>query len=147
VSRLFAFTPGEEQQIAMPAKPLRVLFVDDDEDDYILMRGLLEEKLGEETQVRWEISFEEALGILRENCMDIAFVDWRLSYFSGLELVRKAVAEGCQTTLVIVTGMLFPSLEEEAKKAGAHYCLSKNDLMGPSSGDILAKIISERGLA
>ncbi len=49
----------------MPDTPVRVLLVDDDEDDYIITRNLISEIKDHRYQLKWVDNYEDALAALQ----------------------------------------------------------------------------------
>jgi len=83
---------------------IRVLLVDDDEDDALLTRGLLSEVAHVTFQLEWVESFENGLARLREGEHDVALVDWRLGSHDGIELIRLAAESGWPAPIILLTG-------------------------------------------
>ena len=99
---------------------LKVLLVDDDEDDYILTRELFAEiRGGYAYEVRWEATYADALAAMRGGTYDIHLVDYRLGGHDGLELIREARRQGSRTPAILLTGQGGAEIDVEAMKAGA----------------------------
>ncbi len=73
-------------------EPIRLLLVEDDEDDYLITRDLLSSQSRARFQIEWRADFDEALAIIRERRHDVYLVDYRLGARTGLELVRAGFA-------------------------------------------------------
>jgi CheY-like chemotaxis protein len=67
---------------------IRVLLVDDDEDDALLTRELLEEAEGLQFTLDWVSTAEAGLGALVAPGYDIGLIDYRLGARTGLELIQ-----------------------------------------------------------
>jgi DNA-binding response OmpR family regulator len=80
-----------------PGEPLKVLLVEDDEDDYFLARELFAEFQGRRVQLDWMKTFASGLEAITRNHHDICLVDYRLGAQNGIELLRTAFARGCKT--------------------------------------------------
>ncbi|MDQ3584445.1 MAG: EAL domain-containing protein [Acidobacteriota bacterium] len=99
---------------------LKVLLVDDDEDDYILTRELFAEiRGGYAYELRWEATYADALAAMRGGTYDIHLVDYRLGGHDGLELIRAARQQGSCTPAILLTGQGGAETDVEAMKAGA----------------------------
>ncbi|MCC5704145.1 hypothetical protein, partial [Klebsiella pneumoniae] len=59
----------------MPEK-IKVLLVDDDEDDYIITRDIMEDIPGRNYSLDWSSSFNEALELIRQDKYDVYLVDY-----------------------------------------------------------------------
>jgi two-component system, cell cycle sensor histidine kinase and response regulator CckA len=107
---------------------LKVLLVEDDEDDYILTRGLFTE-IGEmRYKVQWISSFSAGLVAMLRNEHDICLVDYRLGARNGIELLREAQCRGCKAPIILLTGQGEHEVDIEAMKAGAADYLIKGRL-------------------
>lgn len=115
----------------MTAEPLRVLLVDDDEDEFVLTRALLSEIPGTELELEWIPSYGEALVALCNNRHDAGLVDYRLGPSTGLDLIREAIEGGCEAPLILLTGQGDHDVDREAMRIGAADYLDKSDL-GPA---------------
>lgn len=107
---------------------IRLLFVEDDEDDYILTSELLQRSELLRFAIDWAPSAEEARAILRENRHDICLMDYRLGTEVGVTLVRDAIRLGFTAPIIMLTGQDDTGVEIEAAKAGAVDFLVKDNL-------------------
>ncbi len=108
-----------------------ILLVDDDEDDYILARAMLFEIYGRHCKVDWRSKWEEALRSITEQAHDVYLIDYRLGERTGIELVREAIALGCQGPIILLTGDASREVDLEAMRAGASDYLVKSELTVP----------------
>ena len=112
----------------------RVLLVDDDEDERLIVRGLLRESVGNSRATRfsldWVSNVAQALERIESRTYDVYLIDYQLGGESGLELIRRAVALGCEAPLILLTGRDDPSVDAEALRAGATDYLVKDGLSG-----------------
>jgi CheY-like chemotaxis protein len=67
----------------------RVLLVEDDEDDHLIMSGLLAGHACARFVVDWLPTYDEALVAIGEQRHDVYLIDYRLGKRTGLELVRR----------------------------------------------------------
>src|SRR5262245_50862100 len=89
----------------MADEAVRVLLVEDDEDDYLLTRELLAEIEGRRYVLEWVADCEAARQALCEQRFDVCLIDYRLKSCNGLDLVREAVAGNCPAPLILLTGL------------------------------------------
>ena len=99
--------------------PVRVLLVDDDEDEYIITRRIISEIVGRTHLLDWVATYDDALNVIQEGRHDIYLVDYRLDEHTGLDLLREAVASGCNSPMILLTGQEDRAVDLEAMKAGA----------------------------
>lgn len=112
-------------------RPLRLLMVDDDEDEYVLVRSLELPQHETPWQLDWEPDIERALDRILAGTHDICLVDYRMGEKDGLDLIRRAVQSGCQIPLIMLTGQGTEDLDEIVLSAGAADYLDKRSLTGP----------------
>ncbi|MDB9373517.1 hybrid sensor histidine kinase/response regulator [Nodularia sphaerocarpa] len=115
----------------MNNNPIRVLLVDDDEDDYILTRDWFREFQVTGCELSWIDSYEAGKDAIAHNNHDIYLVDYRLGMNNGLELLRQAIAKGCSSPIILLTGQGDREIDLEAMKAGAADYLEKSQLTAP----------------
>ncbi|MFO1475348.1 MAG: response regulator [Verrucomicrobiota bacterium] len=117
--------------------PIRVLLVDDDEDDYIISRDLISRIRDRRYQVEWKSNFEDGLAAVQRREHDICLLDYRLGAMTGLDLLREARQLGCRAPMILLTGQGDHEVDVEAMKAGAADYLVKGQL----SADTLERAI------
>lgn len=107
---------------------VKLLLVDDDEDDYLLARDLLDEITRGPYTLDWVSSYEQGAEILRENRHDLCLMDYRLGSRDGIELLRQAQSLGFTGPVILLTGMHQGEVDMQALEAGAVDYLVKNGL-------------------
>jgi DNA-binding response OmpR family regulator len=112
----------------MPTGPLKILYVEDNKGDYILVREHLKECFGSECALDWAADQAEATTAIRKGDHDLYLVDYQLCGASGLDLVREAVSAGSNTPWILVTGSSQPDVDVKAMNAGAADYLGKAEL-------------------
>ncbi|BAT53619.1 PAS/PAC sensor hybrid histidine kinase [Nostoc sp. NIES-3756] len=115
----------------MDNSPIRVLLVDDGEDDYVLTRNWFSEFRVAECELEWVDNYEAAKIAIAQCRHDVYLVDYRLGVHSGLELLREAINEGCSCPIILLTGQGDWEVDLEAMKAGAADYLEKKQLNAP----------------
>lgn len=108
--------------------PIRVMLVDDDEDDYILTRDLMAEIPDFTFELDWVSDVDAALEAMCAGKRDLYLVDYRLGRLDGLDLVREAIAQGCSAPIILLTGMSDRTVDLDAMRAGAADFLEKGGL-------------------
>ena len=88
----------------MNARPIKVLLVDDDEDDYILTREFFSEIKKQRYEIEWASSYDKALEIITSREHDVYLFDYRLGAYSGLELLKETQARGLRVPVILLTG-------------------------------------------
>lgn len=103
----------------MTTVPLRVLVVDDDEDDYALIRDLLLDIEPDGFAVQWASSYEAAWTAMEADRHDLYLLNYRLGAYTGLDLLRAARQRDCRAPLILLTGQNDAAVDVEAIREGA----------------------------
>nr|WP_297401160.1 EAL domain-containing protein [uncultured Marinobacter sp.] len=109
---------------------LRILLIEDDEDDYLITRDLLDEASPVAVRVEWQATAEKGLEALHRGSFDAALVDLRLGPDSGLDLIRQAQTSGINAPFILLTGQGDEELDAKAVELGAADYLVKGQLDG-----------------
>ncbi len=123
---------------------IRVLLVDDDEEDALLTRGLLAEATQVAFQLDWVHTFEDGVERLRRGEHDVALVDWRLGTHDGIELIRLAADSGWAAPIILLTGRGGHAVDLAAMEAGAADFLSKTHLTSDALDRALRYAVQHR---
>lgn len=110
---------------------IRVLLIEDDEDDYLITRDLLGEVAADQYEIRWAKSFEEGLTALTRDAPDVVLVDYRLGGESGIDLLRRSGELGLSVPMILLTGASDRDIDMAAMEAGAADFLDKTMLTAP----------------
>ena len=109
-------------------RAVRILLVDDDEDDFVVTRDLLADSKRTSFVLDWVSGFDEAIDVIVSNAHDIYLIDYRLGEHNGLELLAHARASGCPAPLVLLTGQNDGEIDLAAMRAGAADYLVKGQI-------------------
>ncbi|GAA0249795.1 EAL domain-containing protein [Rhodanobacter caeni] len=112
----------------MNAAPLRVLVVDDDEDDFVLIRDLLNDAPGSHYAFDWCATPQQGLEELRRGAHDVYLVDYLLGPSSGLDLIEAVSREGLSRAFIVLTGRGNHAVDVAAMEAGASDYLVKGTI-------------------
>jgi two-component sensor histidine kinase/ActR/RegA family two-component response regulator len=107
---------------------IKVLLIDDDEDDYVFVRNLLADIPNAVCRLEWVADYDTALVAMERDEHDVCLLDYRLEGRNGLELMREAMSRGVKIPFVFLTGHGNLELDLEAMKAGAADYLCKVEL-------------------
>jgi diguanylate cyclase (GGDEF)-like protein len=107
---------------------IKVLLVEDDEDDYIITRELLDEVPGTKYTVDWVTSYKEALAAVEQKQHDVYLFDNQLGERTGLELLKACSALDIDTPVILMTGIGDRETDVLAMKAGAADYLVKGEV-------------------
>ena len=112
----------------MDKKIIRALMVDDDENDYLLVSDLLAGTEAVRFDVEWASTYEEALEAIGSAQHHVYLVDYLLGAQDGLTLLREAIAGGCHSPIIILTGQRDREVDIAAMRAGAADYIVKDRL-------------------
>ncbi|MFE8601965.1 response regulator [Archangium violaceum] len=107
---------------------IRILLVEDDEDDFVLTRDALRTISKGRMVLEWVDNGAQALAELKTGRHDVCLLDYRLDASTGLELLAKMRQQGWLGPVILLTGMSDEALDEQALKAGAADFLDKSQL-------------------
>ncbi len=112
--------------------PVKILLIEDDEEDFIIARDLLADIGETKFALDWAKTYEEGLETLLRNQHDICLLDYRLGARNGIELLKAAIERECQAPIILLTGLGEHAVDLEAMQAGAADYLVKAELRGDS---------------
>lgn len=110
------------------SKTVKVLIIDDDEDDYFIISDYIRSIAGATFAIDWCRDYGSALKQIGENSHDIYFIDYRLGAETGLTLLEEAKSLGCDSPIVLLTGKGNREIDLEAMRKGATDYLDKSEL-------------------
>lgn len=100
-------------------KQIRILLIEDDEEDYIITRNLLAEIGDIKSDLKWAATYEDAMAIIKRGGIDLCILDYRLGEKDGLQVLRDLAAEGCKFPILFMTGQGHERIAVDAMKSGA----------------------------
>ena len=114
---------------------LSILLIDDDEDEYILLKELIRKStykgIHSKIQLEWVSSYECALNALQHKTYDASLVDYRLGEHSGLELLQEINQRDLKTPVILLTGQGNYDVDLAAMQQGAADYLIKGQVDAP----------------
>jgi two-component system, NarL family, sensor histidine kinase UhpB len=115
------------------ARPLRVLLVEDSENDATLLELALQ-RTGFSTQCERVETAEGLLGALDREDWDLVIADYVMPQFDGLSALSVVKEKGLDLPFIIVSGHITDDTAVAAMKAGAHDYVMKDNLtrLGPA---------------
>jgi diguanylate cyclase (GGDEF)-like protein/PAS domain S-box-containing protein len=110
------------------AEPVRVLLIEDDEDDYLITSDMLAAQERARFTVDWCADYDEALAAIGRQEHDVYLIDYRLGTHTGLDLVRDGFATRPRAPVIILTGQSDYAIDLEATALGVTDYLVKQEL-------------------
>ena len=113
---------------------VRLLLVDDDKDEWLILRSLLRENAPMtgvlQFSLDWVGEAEAAAEQIGRAQHEAYLIDYRLGATTGLQIIERAVAAGCEAPLILLSGQDDPRVDAQAMRAGATDYLVKDQLSG-----------------
>jgi signal transduction histidine kinase len=125
-------------------RSVRVVLIEDNPGDVRLIRELL----ADAAETRFEISHADHLNtglkLLAEVAPDVVVLDLGLPDSSGLEPVETVHGRAPDLPIIVLTGSHDRMLAVETIRAGAHYCLVKDQVYGGAELSLALRYAIER---
>jgi signal transduction histidine kinase len=117
---------------------VRILLIEDDEDDFVLFRRMLRDASEASYSLEWVNTFEGGLSRMQERSHDIYVLDHRLGQKTGLSLLTEAKEVAHDLPVIMLTSI--GGAESMAKRA---FALGAEDYLvkGEISGQLLEKAL------
>lgn len=109
-------------------RQIRVLVIDDDEDDFFIISDYIHAIQKDKFIVHWCNNYQVALEKIKAREYDIYFVDYRLGNRTGLELLQEVHSDDFYDPVVLLTGKGNKEIDIKAMQSGATDYLVKSDL-------------------
>jgi signal transduction histidine kinase len=115
----------------MSSDVFRVLLIDDDEDEFILLRSIAAKAAGARFVLAWTAGYDDGLQRILACEFDAYLVDFRLGEHTGIELLEEAIAAGADSPIILLTGAKTSAIESAALQSGAVDFIDKQELSAP----------------
>jgi two-component system sensor histidine kinase/response regulator len=118
-------------------KYIRVLLVDDDEDDFLIIRNYISKIPRAPFKIEWISDIDAAADAIQEERHDIYLIDYRLGSADGLELLGKFDLVQRSEPFIILTGAGDERVENRAMRMGVADYLVK----GTVDSELLSRVL------
>ena len=113
----------------MPYNTIKILIIDDDEDDFFITSELIKNIPSSNFITDWCYKYSDALESIQSRKYDLYFIDYYLGIKTGLDLISEAALNGVpDEPMVLLTGKGSQSIDLESIQAGAMDYLVKSEL-------------------
>jgi len=109
-------------------QPIRVLVIDDDEDDFLIIQDYVSSIENANFKLDWCYTYKDAIDRFAAKQHDIYFVDYRLGAKTGIDLLNDAIKMNCEEPIILLTGKGNRDIDREAMRMGAVDYLVKSEL-------------------
>ncbi len=107
---------------------IRVLIVDDDEDDFFITKEIFDEMPVNNLVVEWAKNYQSGIDSYINEKHDIYFVDYLLGAKTGIDFLIAAKASGVKNPIIMITGKGDHNVDKRAMEYGAADYLVKSEL-------------------
>ncbi len=107
---------------------IRVLLIEDDEDDYKVIKDTLSEIHHVDFSVDWHGDIERFLSNTQDQDYDICLMDYRLGQWTGINLMKDLTEKGFDVPFIILTGYGDYDIDVLAMESGAADYLEKDNI-------------------
>lgn len=116
---------------------IKVLLIDDDEDDYLIIKDLLRNPSGRPFELTWEPDIKKAVDKIKRKTADAYLIDYRLGAETGLELLKRFQLRSRPEPFILLTGSGDHTIEHRAMEQGISDYLIK----GTFDSELLARVL------
>jgi two-component system sensor histidine kinase/response regulator len=110
---------------------IKILLIEDDEDDYFLTSDYLERCESTTFELTWVTDSDAALEALKESSFDLCLLDFLLGAENALDVLSILKANQFNLPVVILTGQSDTMVDEMVMRAGAADYLQKSEIESP----------------
>lgn len=110
---------------------VRVLLIDDDQEDFLLVSYMLAEAENTKFKLAWAQTYEAGFEAISRGEYDVYLLDYFIGIHSGLDLLKKAVEGGCKAPVIVLTAHGDYAVDLKAMEAGASDYLTKGEFTVP----------------
>ncbi len=107
---------------------IRVLLIDDDEDDHFITHEYLLDIEKQCYKLDWVDNYSDGFELIAQRKHDVYLIDYRLGIDNGLDLLRQMVADKHPAPVILLTGQGDHEVDLEAMRSGAADYLVKSQI-------------------
>ena len=107
---------------------IRILLIEDDADDYLIIHDLLDEISLTRYELSWADNYGAALQKFTAGDFDVCLLDYLLGDRNGLDLLQEVAGNGNKAPVIILTGQANYAVDLEAMRSGAADFLVKGQI-------------------
>src|SRR6187402_2497438 len=112
----------------MKGSLIKVLIIEDDEDDVLLVREYLSRSDHYRFEISWEPDIKKAQEQMVKGDFDVFLIDYRLGSENGLDLIKYANDHGVLKPSILLTGQGDLKVDLDASRYGAADYLIKSEV-------------------
>jgi len=125
---------------------IRVLLVEDDEDDYMLTKAFVSARENANIRLDWVDSYELGLAAVASQQHDVYLIDYRLGSSTGIDLIQEAFQMDCHAPMILLTGQDDLAVDQSALEKGAADYLVKGRIDAQLLGRSIRYALRQAGV-
>jgi len=110
---------------------IKILLVEDDEDDYFLTSDYLAQCESPTFELTWVTNSNDAVEVLKTKSFDLCLLDYLLGAENAVDVLGVLKANQFNLPVVILTGQSDATVDEMVMRAGAADYLQKSEIESP----------------
>lgn len=110
------------------AKEIKLLLIDDDEEEYLIVKNVISHIKQHTYNLEWEGNYDEAIKKIFNNNYDLILLDYNLGAHSGHDLMNEIFSKGIKIPIVVLTGQNDYATELALMRDGASDYIQKDKL-------------------
>lgn len=110
---------------------IRILLIEDDEDDYYLTADYLSQCEEPRFKITWVTNSADALNVLKRQSFDLCLLDYILGAENAIDVLEVLKSNQITIPVVILTGQSDTKVDEMVMRAGAADYLTKSEIETP----------------
>ncbi len=122
------YTSENKLQVMPNLSNIKIAVIEDDEDDFLIMKDYIAEIEGRSFIVDWFQDYNSAIEAIKNKEYHLYFVDYFLGHKTGLDFLDTASELQSDTPIILLTGLGNKAIDIKAMEKGATDYLVKNDL-------------------
>jgi signal transduction histidine kinase len=104
---------------------MRVLLLEDDEDDYLILKDTFSEIPNKPFALDWVQNLDSFIRELHQQRHEVYLIDYRLPLQNGIEIIKAAIGDGFNGPFILLTGLDNADVDHRALEIGASDYLVK----------------------
>lgn len=110
---------------------IKILLVEDDEDDYFLTSDYLAQCESPTFELTWVTNSLDAVEVLKTQSFDLCLLDYLLGAENAIDVLGVLKSNQFNLPVVILTGQSDATVDEMVMRAGAADYLQKSEIESP----------------
>ena len=126
----------------MPAEPIKILLIDDNDDDARIMQRMIEDIDRDNLIFRHYQDEDSAVAALDSEPFDMIFLDNRLTRLTGVELLSEIRARGHTLPVIYCSTLADPRITDDLQRLDCNLSIEKEDLDAATIESIINQVLN-----